>query len=360
MSTPYRTCPQCGTPQTPGQTFCSNCGAHFTNISNSGVPPTELATPANQVPYGQSPDPYNTPQYNNTNYGNQPYAPPPPSFPGYNPAGQPGGNAYGQQPQGGYYPPFPRAPQPQKRSNAGWIIGGILLVLVLIGGGIFAYSAANSHKDITQTTPTTTNATATTLPTATALFSDNFANNSKNWNTQSASGYGITINNNALTMKEANHRIFQEPVPTNVPNDFAVSTTFTFVQGDLNDSAGLQLRSNNNGAQGYVVEVYGDDAYDIIKISPDPKDNTKLKFTTIVSPSHSDAIHAKGQQNIMNLVMKGSTLLVQFNGQTVKTITDSTFSSGSMSLFLSNGDTSKGAIATFNTISIYQAPSQLS
>jgi hypothetical protein len=347
------------------------------------VPPTQLATPRPSGPsqpgypsYNQPANSYDAPnapqQYNNnTNYGSQfnnaapppppsgysdPYAPGQNSNPGYN-------NPYSasQQP-GGYYPQMPKAPQPRKVNRTVWIVGGVLLLLILIVGGLLAYAGSSKSSTTVKSTPTATHSsiTATAVPNTGSIFSDNFSDNHNKWSIQPGPGYGAAIGNSLLSMKEANHRIFQEPVPaTQVPNDFAVSTTFTFVQGDLNDSAGLQVRTSNQGNQGYVAEIYGDGAYDIIKITPDPKDGNKLKFTNLASLAHTSSIHAQGQPNTMTLMMKGPLLVLQFNGQTVKTVTDSNFTSGSINLFLSNGDTSKGAMATFSNIAISPAPAQL-
>jgi hypothetical protein len=160
-------------------------------------------------------------------------------------------------------------------------------------------------------------------------------------------------------MKEANHRIFQEPVPATVPNDFMVTTTFTLVQGDSNDSIGLQLRTGQNNSQGYVIEVYGDDTFDIVKVAPAPNDANKLQFTTLSNPSSSTAIKTKGTPNTITVIMKGSSLIVQFNGTVVKTLTDASFKSGSINLFQVNGDTSTGTAATFSNFAIYPAPAQL-
>jgi hypothetical protein len=57
--------------------------------------------------------------------------------------------------------------------------------------------------------------------------------------------------------------------------------------------------------------------------------------------------------------MKGSSLIVQFNGTVVKTLTDASFKSGSINLFQVNGDTSTGTAATFSNFAIYPAPAQL-
>lgn len=257
-----------------------------------------------------------------------------------------------------FYPPYPQMSAPKKGPNVGLIIGGVFLVLILLGGGILVYTATKHSNPGTASTSSATPATQAT-PAAPALFSDNFANNSKNWDTKVSAGYGASISNNMLTMKEANHRIFQEPVPTSVPNDFTVTTTFTLVQGDRNDSVGLQMRSSSDNSRGYVVEIYGDDTYDIVKIAPDPNDNTKLKFSSLSDPASAPTLKTKGQPNTLSVIMKGSDIVVSINGTKVKAINDTAFSNGSINLFLANGDTSTGAVATFSSLAVYAAPAQL-
>ncbi len=237
-----------------------------------------------------------------------------------------------------------------------------IVALILVSSSIYYFSthntgtAASSHTKVSTRLATPT---ATMFVNEQPLFSDNFFDNSKNWDTRSATGYGISIGNGALTMKEANHRIFQEPVPAIVPTGFTVTTTFTLTQGDQNDSAGLQLRANPDNSQGYIIEVYGDNTFDIVKISPDPNDSTSIKLKTLSDQEHPPALHPAGQPNTLTVIMKGSTMVVVMNNTVVKTVTDTSFSGGSIDLFLANGETSRAAIATFDNIAIYPAPTNL-
>jgi hypothetical protein len=380
------------------QGFCSNCGARFIDDSSSFAP-TELApppgatdarqmqlpsTPVNRQPFS----PYNGAQYGNNGYGNggQIYTQSPPPNMGYPPStpyatggeyppsdpyagggGYPPSDPYGmgseaeqyaQQSAG--YPRNARKRRRRRRANFLLPVLGILVVIALVGGGLFAYASTKKAGNVsTSPTPTSQLASPTALSKQAPLFMDNFANNSKNWDLRTAAGFGTTIGNNELTMKEANHRIFQEPVPTTVPNDFMVTTTFTLKQGDSNDSIGLQLRTGQNNSQGYVVEVYGDDTFDIVRVAPSPNNANKLQFTTLSAPGSSTSIKTKGTPNTITVIMKGSSLVVQFNGTVVKTLTDASFHSGSINLFQVNGDTSTGTTATFTNFAIYPAPAQL-
>jgi predicted nucleic acid-binding Zn ribbon protein len=387
VSTPYRPCPQCGMPLVPMQGFCNNCGARFINDSTSFVPaklaPPPGATDARQMQLPSTPlnrqpfPPYNGAPYESDDYRNgaQIYTQSPSPIMGYpspdssattgeyspsNPyrAG-PQADPYGQQPSSSY-PRNARKRRRRKRINFLVPVLAILTVIVLVGGALFVYASTKTTGNIATTpTPTSQLASPTALSKQAPLFTDNFANNSKNWDLRSAAGFGATIGNNMLTMKEANHRIFQEPVPATVPNDFMVTTTFTLAQGDSNDSIGLQLRTGQNNSQGYVVEVYGDDTFDIVKVAPAPNNPNKLEFTTLSAPASSAAIKTKGTPNTLLVIMKGSNMVVQFNGTVVKTLTDPSFNSGSINLFQVNGNTSNGTVATFTNFAIYPAPPQL-
>jgi hypothetical protein len=387
-------------PQIPMQGFCSNCGARFLDDSGSFAP-AKLAqppgttdarqmqipsTPINRQPF----PPYSGAQYESNEYRNggqmyaqfpspdmgyppsDPYAAPgeyPPAGPSYATGGAyPPSNPYGAGPEAGPYaqqssadyPRSTRRRRRRKRTNLLVPVLAVLTVIVLAGSGLFVYATTKTSGSVSAT-PTAMSqlASPTVLSNQPPLFMDDFANNNENWNLRTAAGFGATIGNNKLTMKEDNHRIFQEPVPATVPNDFMVTTTFTLVQGDSNDSIGLQLRTGQDNSQGYVVEVYGDNTFDIVKVAPAPNDPNKLEFTTLSAPASSAAIKAKGTQNTMMVIMKGSNMVVQFNGTVVKTLTDASFPGGSINLFQVNGNTSNGTLATFTNVAVYSAPAQL-
>src|SRR5439155_21692340 len=110
-------------------------------------------------------------------------------------------------------------------------------------------------------------------PTAQPLFSDNFADNSKGWSTGSGSGFSSIIANNLLSLSEANHKILDNPIPSGdspaIYSDFSVTTTFTISRADQNDSVGLYVRGDDDLKQGYFIDIFGDNSYDIVKVFPD-------------------------------------------------------------------------------------------
>src|SRR2546422_2849999 len=266
MSMANRICKQCGTPLAPSEMFCSTCGTRYMepamseptqyasssqypnqypgtpNPSQPQIEPTQYAGPSQSVPpYSSSPY-ASTPYGGNTSYGSsQSYAPPPPASSMTPPPMQYG--TYGQPstvpPPGqmGYQPP----PQPKKGPNVGLIIGIVILLLVVVGGSIFFFTRSKSST--TNSTNTTSGSTATTQPSVQPIFSDDFASNSKNWDTTSGTGFSRLVGNHALTLSEANHKILIETFPISKTfSDVQLTATFTILQADSNDSLGLYIR----------------------------------------------------------------------------------------------------------------------
>lgn len=63
--------------------------------------------------------------------------------------------------------------------------------------------------------------------------------------------------------------------------------------------------------------------------------------------------------NTLTVFMKASTIVLLINSMLVKTVHDSEFTSGGMTLFVDNGRSSDGVTASFNSVKVYAAPSQL-
>lgn len=383
MNMSSRNCLQCNTSLAPGEKFCSNCGTPFieTNMTDptqrsSGFNPNQpLLEPTQYAEPPSSPTPLPTqyaapppvPPYAGTAYGSsgQNYTPPPPPNQiGYPPSPYPAGPAiYGQQQPlpGGIYPPGLQGPPPKKGPNIALILGISFIVLLLACGGLFFVVLQNAPKTITTGTGTpqsTSTPDATLVPKPTPLFTDNFADNSKNWDVVNSQGFSSTINNNMLTMQEANHKVFAESFPTNSSYaNFSITATFTLEQGDQNDSVGFYLRSAADDRQGYYVDIYGDNTYDIVKLYTDA--NQKIQQQNMVDPTDSSAIHPEGQQNKMTVVMKGSNIVLLLNDTVIKSVTDDSFTQGHISFFVQNGKTSNGVIATFTSVELDPPPDQL-
>ncbi|GAC1643070.1 MAG: hypothetical protein NVS4B12_06940 [Ktedonobacteraceae bacterium] len=235
-----------------------------------------------------------------------------------------------------------------------------VLVLILFFGGLLIFFRQQGDTKTTSTpAPRTFGALhLTPTPTLSALFFDNFSDNSQNWDVGSEARYGSAINNGMLTMMEANHKPFREPVPSNIAyDDFSVAVTMTLLTGDQNDSVGLYLRANGTTGQGYYIDIYGDNTYDIAKISVDAAQ--KIHASYLAEPQHTSVLHPEGQKNTVMVIMKGVSIVLLINNTVVKSVRDSEFSSGKIMLFVENGNSSNGVTASFDSIAVYTAPEHL-
>ncbi len=245
-----------------------------------------------------------------------------------------------------------------KRERA--LLFACVLVLVIFFGGLLFL--LRQQADTQATTPTNRRSFGARLPvpspTVPALFSDNFTDNSQNWNVGNETTYGSTINNGTLTMMETNHKPFREPLPSDVSyGDVEVSVSLTLLNGDQNDSVGLYFRANASSGQGYYIDIYGDDTYDIAKITVDT--SQKIHATYLAEPQHSSALHPKGQKNIVMVIMKAAHIVLLINNSVVKSVQDSEFSNGKIMLFVENGNSSNRVAASFDAITVIPAPDHL-
>jgi len=198
-------------------------------------------------------------------------------------------------------------------------------------------------------------ATGTALPT---LFSDNFSDNSQNWNVGNDARHGSSVNDGTLTMMATNHKPFREPLPSDTAyDDFAVTTSVVLLEGDQNDSVGLYLRANDTTGQGYAIAINGDDTFDIAKTTVDASQKSHTLY--LAKPQHASALHPKGQKNNLMVIMKESNIVLLINNTVVKSVQDRDFTSGRIMLFVANGTSSSGVTASFDTIAVYTAPEQL-
>ena len=367
MGSVDRICPQCGVPLTPNEMFCNNCGTRYTeqtvtSPTRSASSPTQESSNPDQLSIIE-PTQYAGPSspltsgsflYSNSTESTGLSDSPPPSL---------SAHLYIAQEASEEQPPiqptpgdYVQAPRRRKRPNVALVIGMIALLLLVVGGGIFYFvKSKGSNSNITNKgIPTfTTNG-------ARPLFSDNFADNSKGWGLASASGYSSTISNNTMTLADANHKILDVAIPAgnNVSatySDFVVTTTFTLSKADQNDSAGLYVRGDSNLGQGYFIDIFGDNSFDIVKIFADPN-----KDSFLVSPTNSSSIHPVGRQNILTVIAKGPRIVLLINNKVVSTIRDNNgYTSGTIELFVENGQSSNGAQASFSYVAVYPAPSYL-
>jgi hypothetical protein len=221
-------------------------------------------------------------------------------------------------------------------------------------------TAATSHPTPTTptSTPTPTISTATgegIIPTPTPLFADNFSNNSQGWYGNNKEGYTRSFTADGLTLTDTNHHAMIESLPTSHKfDDFILTTTLTFKQGDSNDSVGLYLRGDSNLDHDYRIDIFGNNTYAISKEYLDSTDTPQTLY--IIAPTHTTPLKARGTPNTLTVIMKGAALFLLINGKFVNAIIDEDYTRGQIALFVTNGATSSGVTAVFSSIEINLAP----
>lgn len=270
--------------------------------------------------------------------------------------------------------PFSPAPDPfalseqQKRPRWGMIIGAVVLVLVVIiagVGGSLIFSHGN-NTDANKSTATVNTLKPLSTPTGKPLFADTFANNNNGWHLEkdAKGAFSASLSNGALTLKDNDNKLFTETLPDSKSyGDFQLFVNATLSKGDPNPQSGgggygvvIRAAAAQNGslATFYRLELYGDGTYTIFKGMSDPAKTTVLEAQTLVPNAASPAIQPMGKTNQIVVKAKGSTMTFIVNGQTIKTISDNSYLSGSVAFFVSNlPKTKPGAEAQFTNLAIF-------
>lgn len=196
------------------------------------------------------------------------------------------------------------------------------------------------------------------LPTGNPLFSDNFASDANGWNLTGASGsYAVSINNNALTMEIDKNQLLWELLPGERSySNFTLIVNAMLSKGDQNNGYGVYIRGASNAqsdlATYYRFELYGDGSYAIFKgVTGASGASTATK---IVDYTPNAAIKKQGGTNQIMIIAKGPTLSFIVNGQLLKTIKDTSYTSGTVALFISNlPEARPGLQVQFSQFAIY-------
>lgn len=332
-----RICPQCGNALGPDAVNCSICGLRYVDTTNQ-----EWLKPAASASF------------------NAQFTPAPEQMDGVSaPEIVPLADERQTDRQYPFLPShgFIQSLQGGKRPKLLFMAGLVIVLLVILGGSIFAIGRSKGS-----TTTTVSNNAVTPTPPPQSLFTDNFADNSKGWGVGSGKGFSCTIEHNVLSFSEANHRVLDIAIPgrNTVPalyGDFSVTAMFTLLKADQNDSVGLYVRGASTGGnfnQGYFVDIYGDNSYDIFKVFADANKDTFLANSTT-----STLINPLGQQNKLTVDMKGPKMVVLINDKVLISVSDNDYKSGQIALFVENGKSSNGVQANFSSVLVNPVPNQL-
>jgi hypothetical protein len=196
------------------------------------------------------------------------------------------------------------------------------------------------------------------LPKGTPLFADSFSSDVYGWNLQSSPGkYTVTLGNGVLGLNVEKHNVLWELLPgERTFSNFTLTVRAVLSQGDQNNGYGVYIRGTSDQetdlASYYRFELYGDGSYAIFKGASASGGNSIA--TKMVNYTLNPAIKKRGEVNQIMIIAKGPTLLFVVNGQLLKAIKDTSFSSGSIALFVSNLPQAKpGAQAQFSQFAIY-------
>ena len=233
----------------------------------------------------------------------------------------------------------------------------IVLVCVLFAAFFFHSAGISLSAIFAKGTPVPT-ALPYPLPTGTPIFSDNFSSDTNGWNLQSSPGnYAVTLNNGTLTMQVNKNQLLWELLPgERTYTNFTLVVNATLSRSDLNNGYGVYIRGTANSrtdlANYYRFELYGDGSYAIFKGAIDP--SGAATATKIVDYTLNPAIKKQGGLNKIMIIAKGTTLSFIVNGQLLKTVTDDSYTSGTVALFVSNLPQAKpGAQVRFSQFAIY-------
>ena len=243
----------------------------------------------------------------------------------------------------------------QKRRTLIYFI--CVFLFLVVSAAYFVRSTGISFSALfSKTTPS--HRVAYPLPTGSPLFSDNFSSDASGWNLQSSPGtYGVTLNNGALTMEIDKNQLLWELLPGERSySNFTLIVNALLNRGDLNNGYGVYIRGAANGqsdlAVYYRFELYGDGSYAIFKGVTDASGTSTA--TKIVDYTLNAAIKKQGGTNQIMIIAKGPALSFIVNGQLLKTISDGSYKSGSVALFISNLPEAKpGLQVQFSRFAIY-------
>ncbi len=251
-----------------------------------------------------------------------------------------------------------QAQGPSKRASFVYLLVALLVIVFFSYAGLRA--AGVSLSTLTQSVHTGNGALSETYPLAkgTPLFQDRFVDDGSGWNQQSVAGnYKVTLGNGVLALENDKQSVLWEPIPgIRTFSNFQLIANVKLSKGDQNNGYGFYIRGaasqGNELATYYRFELYGDGSYAIFKGSVDA--GGKSVDTKMVNFLLNPAIAKQGKSNHIMIIARGSTMSFVVNNHLLQTVTDTSYASGSIALFVSNLPEAKpGAQAQFSQLAIY-------
>lgn len=243
------------------------------------------------------------------------------------------------------------------------LVGGSLLWL--LQGSLLRLLHGNTHSSGNVLTAT---ATPTSIPTwsptevtppAESLFYDTFLNNEHGWSLASDGGFFRILVDHMLILSNTHpNATLVEGLPTSVTLDnYVASVNFTINRGSADDSMGLYLRGDSDLDHDYRVDINGNNTIDVVKEWLDTNQDPQTTF--LFSPHSDHDLKPPGQQNILTVIMNGSTMVVSVNNLVLITLNDFSYSNGQLALFVHNGMHSDNMIVSFSQVEVDRVASPL-
>jgi len=277
-------------------------------------------------------------------------APPPPST-NY------GSPSYGLPPQTPYpllnpYDPYAAPlPPPRRHVKLGMLIGIVVLVLVFVSGGVFAFLIQGTKRDTQRQTPmpttipaditATAEATASTNPYShyggTLALNDQLRDNSKGYGWEeyvtNSSGAACQFMSDGYHVSERQN-FFHPCHPSLQFNNVTFEVQMKII---TETCGGVVLRDTTTVAHSYAFEVCQDGSSSLYRF-----DGFSSSPKTLISQS-SSAIHTGlNQTNLIAAIVKGCNIDLYVNKQHVNSASDCTYNRGQI-----------GVVADASTEAVY-------
>ena len=251
---------------------------------------------------------------------------------------------------------------PRRRPYTAVILGSIVLIVVLLLSTTMALYLSRNGSGNGRKAKSSPQMLA--MPSTTPLFSDQFENNNAGWNVQSMPDiFTVSVGGGSLVLEDSHHSMLWEAVPGQGRgrgySDLKLFVDATLSQGDQDNGYGVFIRgamdqNDIDLSTFYRFSLYGDGTYAIFKGIQDS--NGMIYNQVLVSYTSNRIIQKAGKVNRLAVEANGATLTFAVNGLILSIVTDRSYASGLVGLFVDNlTDSKTNAQATFSRLAIYPA-----